>query len=506
MIVFVVSIILSILTGIYLFIKKKYSFFEENGIPYIKPSFPLGNMKGIGSKYHMSEIIRKVYEECKDKGKIVGFYNLIQAAYLVTDLEIVKVVAVKDFNNFVNRGVFNNEEYEPLSAHLFSIEDDRWRFIRNKISPVFTSGKLKFMYPTISDKAKNFVSAVDRKSKNGAPVAVKDLANRFTVDIISSVAFGMEANTLNDEHEELINIFREVFGEDGPSMFFFFFVMAFPKLAKTLRLRQFSKRLSDFFINVVGRNIKYREDNNDKRNDFLNMLIQLKNKGSIDGEFSTETKKLTLNEVLAQCFLFFLAGSDTSSTTISFALTQLAFNIDMQEKLRAEILEKTKDNNGVISYETLHEMTYLNQVVSETLRMYTPGFTLLRQSSEDFEVPDTNVTIKKGSSVWIPTLAFHFDERFWVNPNKFDPERFTQEEIAKRPAQCYFPFGEGPRNCIGMRFGLVNVKFGVAMIIKNFKVTPNSKMEYPIKLNPKSPGMDPITGFWLNLRKFKVIF
>lgn len=364
MIAVVVSIILSILTAIFIFVKKKFSFFEEHGIPYVKPSFPLGNMQGIGSKYHMSEIIQKVYEECKDKGKIVGFYNLIQPVYLLTDLETVKVVAVKDFNNFVNRGVFNNEEYEPLAANLFSIEDDRWRFIRNKISPAFTSGKLRFMYPTISDMAKKFVDAVDRKSKNGDAVAVKDLANRFTVDIISSVAFGMEANTLNNEHEELINIFKEVTGEEAPSMFYFFFIMAFPNLAKALRLRQFSKKLSDFFMNVVGGNIKYREENNDNRNDLLNMLIQLKNKGSIDGEFSTETKKLTLNEVLAQSLLFFFAGSDTSSTTISFSLTQLAYNPDVQDRLRAEISEMTKDTNGEISYETLLEMTYLNQVVS----------------------------------------------------------------------------------------------------------------------------------------------
>lgn len=81
------------------------------------------------------------------------------------------------------------------------------------------------------------------------------------------------------------------------------------------------------------------------------------------------------------------------------------------------------------------------------LRMYSTGFTLMRQAKEDYKVPDTNVTIKKGSNVWIPTLAFHFDERFWKDPTKFDPQRFTQEEIAKRPPQCYFPFGEGPRNC-----------------------------------------------------------
>jgi len=83
----------------------------------------------------------------------------------------------------------------------------------------------------------------------------------------------------------------------------------------------------------------------------------------------------------------------------------------------------------------------------ETLRMYTPGFATMRKASEDYKVPDTNITIAKGCTVFIPTVGFHYDEKYWTNPSKFDPERFTQEEIAKRPPQCYFPFGEGPRNC-----------------------------------------------------------
>jgi cytochrome P450 family 6 len=94
------------------------------------------------------------------------------------------------------------------------------------------------------------------------------------------------------------------------------------------------------------------------------MLIQLKNKGSIDGEFSSESKKLTLNEILAQAFLFFFAGTDTSSTTAAFALTELAYNQDVQEKLRIEIVSMTKDTNGQITYENLNDMTYLNQVVN----------------------------------------------------------------------------------------------------------------------------------------------
>ena len=79
--------------------------------------------------------------------------------------------------------------------------------------------------------------------------------------------------------------------------------------------------------------------------------------------------------------------------------------------------------------------------------MYTPGSATLRKASEDFKVPNSNITIRKGYKVWMPTLAFHFEEKFWKNPNKFDPERFTSEEIAKRPPMSYTPFGEGPRNC-----------------------------------------------------------
>jgi cytochrome P450 family 6 len=352
-------------TATYFFVKKKYSYFENRGVPCIKPSFPFGNLQGLGSKLHMFDLMLKAYSELKDKGTIAGFYNLFQPIYLVTDLEVVTAITVKDFNKFVNRGLFYNEEHEPITAFLLAIEDDRWRFLRKKLSPAFSSGKLKSMYFTISNLGDSLVRAIERKTRNGKiPADAKYFAHRFTVDALSSVAFGMEADTLNDQHQELLDIFKEIFGAGGPSQFRLFFLFAFPKLSKLLRIRQFSKRVSDFFTDIVSTNIKYREQNNDNRSDFLNMLIQLKNKGSIDSEISTETRKLTFNEVLAQCFFFFGTGSDTSSTLISFALTELAFNQDVQDRLRAEILEKTKDTNGEISYQVLHEMTYLNQVVN----------------------------------------------------------------------------------------------------------------------------------------------
>lgn len=347
----------------YLFLKKKFSYFDENGIPHIKPVWPYGNMKGVGKDIHMVDLMHKIYNECKEKDVIAGFYTLFSPSLIITDLELVKEITIKQFSNFTDRGVFVNEKDEPLTGHLFAIGGDKWRYLRNKLSPVFTSGKIKSMYHTISDKGNGFVEAIESASKSGS-VELKDISNRFTIDVVGSVAFGMEANTLKHEHPELVKIFKQIFGEEGVTIAYFFFLFAFPKFSKFIHLRQFNKTVTDFFYNVVGGTISHRETNNITRNDFLNMLIQLKNKGSIDGEISTESRKLTLDEVIAQAFLFFFAGADTSSTAISYAITELSIHQDVQEKLRSEIIEKTKSSNGEITYDNLHEMTYLNQVMN----------------------------------------------------------------------------------------------------------------------------------------------
>lgn len=83
--------------------------------------------------------------------------------------------------------------------------------------------------------------------------------------------------------------------------------------------------------------------------------------------------------------------------------------------------------------------------------MYTPGFASLRKASNDYKIPGTSHVIPKDSAVWIPSIAFHYDQKYWKNPKTFDPENFSNEENLKRPPYVFLPFGEGPRNCIGMR-------------------------------------------------------
>lgn len=228
---------------------------------------------------------------------------------------------------------------------------------------MFTSGKIKMMYNVIASKSDNLVNAIEAASKHGS-VNMKDIGNRFSIDVTVSCSFGMEPDTLKNEHPEYMRVLRQILGEEGISPLYILMLFAFPKFAKFLNLSQFGRKAEDFFREVIGGSINYREANNITRNDFLNMLIQLKNKGAIDGEVSSDTKKLTMDQCIAQAFIFFLGGADSSGSAIAYTLTELSHHPEIQEKVRQEILEKTKDSNGEITYDNLNEMTYFNQVIN----------------------------------------------------------------------------------------------------------------------------------------------
>lgn len=161
---------------------------------------------------------------------------------------------------------------------------------------------------------------------------------------------------------------------------------------------------------------------------------------------------------------------------MQFALYELARNQEVQNKLREEIKRVSAKHKGELTYEAvMSEMEYLGRVVdgkkekkiyiqlfkiniqckysvAETLRKYPPGFVLGRMCTRDFRIPDSNVTIEKGTNVVIPVFGMHKDERYFPDPEKFDPDRFTEEQKATRHNYAYLPFGEGPRNCIGKVF------------------------------------------------------
>lgn len=191
-------------------------------------------------------------------------------------------------------------------------------------------------------------------------------------------------------------------------------------------------------------------------------------------------------EIVAQCVQFLVAGYDTTATTISLALYLLALNPSKQEKLYQEIVEQIErleqesgENNliNLVTFDELNNFKYLSATIDETLRLYAPLTSVERKARNEIvlETHDGQhkINVLKGDIIRIPIYAIHHNERFFPEPEQFQPERFLDEPTFHKYA--YLPFGSGPRNCVAKRLALIEVKLAILNIIKNYKVQTCSK-------------------------------
>lgn len=296
--------VVPILLAFYFWAKQRLNSLQSQGIKCIEPSFPLGNMNGVGKKVHMVERMQEIYEKFKDTEKVSGFYMMLKPTVQLNDLDIIKQVLVKDFNKFVNRGTYYHKEADPVSAHMFALEDSEWKFIRTKLSPTFTTGKIKQMFNTVVSTTDALINVID----TGKLSEVRNLCNRYICDVIGNVTFGLDCGALKNEDCELLNIGDKIFRPTNFEFLRFFFCNSFIDLSRKFNLRLMPAELSDYFIQTVRDAIDHREKNNIHRPDFLNSLIQLMKTGTIDGEKIEFDKKLTFDQIVAEAFLFFFAG------------------------------------------------------------------------------------------------------------------------------------------------------------------------------------------------------
>lgn len=361
------TLLISILTLLVYYLYNNYTYWKRRGVCYETPLPIIGNFWGIGRTLHFRDIVIRVYRKFKGQTPFCGFYMFLTKAALILDLELIKHIMIKDFSNFHDRPIFNNVKDDPLTGHLVTLEGEQWRAMRTKLTPVFTSARMKYMFPTVVKVGEIFVKAVGSAAENSKDhmVEIKDLCARFTTDVIGTCAFGIECNSLIDPNAEFRKKGKSIFGESRHGPLVQTFMVTNPKFARRMHMKLFRDDITDFFLNIVRQTVKYRLENNIKRNDFMDLIIELKAKND---ELAKESKGidlshgLTIEQMAAQTFVFFLAGFETSSTTMSFCLYELARNPEIQEKLRKEILNNLE--NGELTYEAMNSMKYLEQVIA----------------------------------------------------------------------------------------------------------------------------------------------
>ncbi|KAG5669752.1 hypothetical protein PVAND_000046 [Polypedilum vanderplanki] len=187
-----------------------------------------------------------------------------------------------------------------------------------------------------------------------------------------------------------------------------------------------------------------------------------------------------------------------------FTIYELALNSDIQDRLREEIITGIEENDGQLTYELLSEFKYLDMVINESLRKFPPAFFLTRVCRKDFQIPGTNMIIPKNTDINVNIYSIHRDPEYYPEPEVFDPERFTPENIKLRPPATFIPFGLGPRKCIvSGRFGIMQSKMGIAKLIQNFEFTPCEKTTVPIDFAPSGIFLEPKNKMWLNVKKYE---
>ncbi|XP_076624229.1 putative cytochrome P450 6a13 [Colletes latitarsis] len=495
---------------LYYFFTSTFDFWENRGVPFRKPTVLFGNFAPmLLFRKSLPEGINEMYEWFKDE-RFFGAFRVRTPVLILRDPDLIKNICVKNFACFSNRGIPVNSQ-DPLSAHLFNLEGKKWKSLRSKLTPAFSSGKLKRMFYLLAECSEEFQKLIGASSKSDRPFEVRELAAKFTIDVIGTCAFGIQINALTDEESEFHRAATKLSKPSYKATLWRMLRTAMPRLYKLLGVQVIDPGVTKFFKDVVSQMISQREENGIKRHDFMDLLIELKNRGTLESDSgngqicndedaeTTEEIELDENSIAAQAFVFFVAGYETSSNTIAFCLHELALNAEIQEKTRRDIHDAINNRGGKLSYDAVQDMKYLDMVIAETLRKYPPASLLSRRCEYQYQIPNTKVELPAGIRVIIPIYGLHHDPDYYPNPSTFDPERFTEENKRTRHPYIYLPFGEGPRNCIGMRFALLQIKVGIISFLRDHRVEICERTVTSFKFSRRSLVTSSESGFWLKI-------
>lgn len=214
--------------------------------------------------------------------------------------------------------------------------------------------------------------------------------------------------------------------------------------------------------------IEERVASQNEVNDLLNMLLETRYEDTGEG--------MSVEQLIDEIKILFIAGHETTANALTFTLQLLGSHLDVQQKVFEEILKVEWESEDVV--EQLQKMTYINAVLNESMRLYPPAWITDRQNVDDDVLG--KFTIKKDTLIGVSFYELHRNPKYWENPDQFDPNRFLGEQ-KKHSMQYFYPFGAGPRMCIGAGFAMYEMCLTIFYIIKKYKVV---SVQNTVNFNP----------------------
>lgn len=482
---------------------------RRNGIPGPKPSFIMGNFN---NKDKLGQLtlgkLRKQY------GDIFSFYHADFPRVISFNKELNHLIQIKDFKYFTNRQGPFGDVSSHFKKNLLFLEDDDWRRVRALLRKCFTTTKLKTVTPVLNHLVKDLIKEIN--SKEGKEVDMLPLFQKVALGVFVGWGFGVQIDGDDPVSQALVvSAKRALVDPPGIIDNFFLIFRSYPKLLHYLGkvTKYLHKRRTEELIEVCQQIIEQRQNSGERRNDLLDFLMHAKISakelsGLQDMSLTTDPKGeqlededtssgstvnvLTGTELVAATTLLLGAAFHTVSLCMSYTLHLLAVHPEIQEKVRQEIRDQV-ESGEMLNYNIVNSLQYLDAVMDESLRIYPPAtLFVVRRASVDYKFQ--NITIPKDTAVVIPTYYLHHDPENWDRPDEFDPERFLGANKDQINASIYQPFGDGPRNCLGLRLAVYEAKYVLSRLLLEYRFVPGENTRTNLKLQDHLVVISPENG------------
>ncbi|MFD2942754.1 cytochrome P450 [Flavobacterium notoginsengisoli] len=399
---------------------------------------------------------KKYFEKFGDSFSIrIGFSKYI---ILSRDNEIAQYILVKNQKNYHKSKFQSVYLSKYLGKGLLTSDGDFWLKQRRLIQPAFHKQKMNQLVDNMNTV---ITSEIDHFVEE-KPIDLFPAMSNLAFNVVAKSLFQLSA--AENKFQRIKFIIEEVQN-------FLIKEIRLPHKAWWFSLSgQVKKhlRLAEENNSIIREIIEERKASGEEINDLLNMLLETRYEDTGEG--------MSVEQLVDEIKVLFIAGHETTANALTFTLHLLGRNPEIQQKVFEEIMKIESETNNII--EQLQKMEYLNAVLNESMRLYPPAWITDRQNLEDDSL--AQFKIKKDTLIGISFYELHRNPKYWNNPDEFIPERFLGEQ-KKESMQYFYPFGAGPRMCIGAGFAIYEMCLTISQIVKMYIIKSNNDI---IQFNP----------------------
>ncbi|OWY21491.1 cytochrome P450 [Sphingobacteriales bacterium UPWRP_1] len=386
----------------------------------------------------------------KKLGDIYEAYIGPRKVVIVSNPDYIQHILQKNNKNYHKSKVVKELLGSQLGQGLLTIDGDYWLKQRRLIQPGFYKQRLAELIGIMTNETEDFCAELDLQIAQNPEADVLKLMMHLTFRIVNKALFstGLQKEQLKRVDYIVTNLQKYVITMARQP-----YLYPWLKLTGKIKFYESLRRETDDIVYGI---IKERREQKSGYNDLLDMLINSRYEDTGEG--------MNDKQLRDESMILIVAGHETSANALAWALYLISQRPDVEQKLLQEA--EAVLGNRTPTFEDLPNLQYTRQVIQETMRLYPPAWIIDRMALEDDEID--GYKIPKDKVILLFIYGTHHSPKYWSNPETFNPDRFAKENMKDLPNYAYFPFGGGPRLCIGNNFALFEMQIVLATLLRRF--------------------------------------